>query len=273
MYGFPGQEGMSRFRSYYRCQAASVEGFLQVLACNYLPHGYWFYVSGVVPEGKNPEVVDQKLIERYGVAISRQGRVRRKQAGLANLHYLRFGRYWVLLATHGTHEFFERERNNVRDARKIPIQFRDYSISVKRGGYLRKQDRRFPAVSDSRLRVRVQIGREVYRELKAWFLELATRRSAEALGRELYKVPFEPYAPVRQQMLNILRLVNRARKAAGLASLSPKVLRYRRRIVKPFETEVPRRLIAVDRRLNAMQVKVSAAEDAVGDERSEEGAG
>jgi hypothetical protein len=100
--------------SSYRCNATSVEGFVQVLATNYLPHGYWFYVSGIVPEGKDPERVDEKLIERYGVAISRQGRVRRKHAGLANLHYLRFGRFWLLLATHGRHEFFDREEKNLK---------------------------------------------------------------------------------------------------------------------------------------------------------------
>src|SRR5581483_943572 len=103
LYVFPGQVGMSS----YRCEASSVEGFVQVLACNYLPHGYFFFASGVIPEGKDPEVVDRKLIDKYGVAVSRQGRVRRKRAGFANIHYLRFGRFWVLLATHGVHHFFE----------------------------------------------------------------------------------------------------------------------------------------------------------------------
>ncbi len=31
----------------YRCVAGSVAGFVQQLASCYLPHGYWFYVSGV----------------------------------------------------------------------------------------------------------------------------------------------------------------------------------------------------------------------------------
>lgn len=246
--------------SSYRCRATSVEGFVQVLACNYLPHGYWFYVAGVIPEGKNPELVDQKLIERYGVAISRQGRVRRKHAGFANIHYVRFQRFWLLLATHGAHHFFESERNNLRDARKVPIQFMGYSISVKRGGHKRKLDPRWPAVPDSRLRVRVQISREIYRNLKAWFLEIATKPFTDALAEELFKVPFEPYAPVRQQMLNILRLVNRARHAAGLERLSPKNLRFRRQIVKPFGEEVLRRVLPTDRRQEAELGKVTPVE-------------
>jgi hypothetical protein len=80
-----------------------------------------------------------------------------------------------------------------------------------------------------------QIGREAYRDLKAYFLERAVRTPAEALGRELYSVPFEPYARVRQQMLNVLRLVNEARREAGREPLPPAVLRYRRRIVRPFD--------------------------------------
>jgi hypothetical protein len=51
----------------------------------------------------------------------------------------------------------------------------------------------------------------------------------------LYTVPFEPYARVRQQMLNVLRLVNEARRKAGSEHLPPTVLRYQRRIVKPFD--------------------------------------
>lgn len=46
---------------------------------------------------------------------------------------------------------------------------------------------------------------------------------------------YEPYAPVRQQLLNIVRLVNDARRKAGLYLLDYDVLRYRRRIVKPFD--------------------------------------
>jgi hypothetical protein len=49
-------------------------------------------------------------------------------------------------------------------------------------------------------------------------------------------LPYEPYAPVRQQLLNILRLVNRVRHFVGREPISPKVLRLRRRIVRPFET-------------------------------------
>ena len=119
----------------YRCETKSVTGFVQQLACCYLPHGYWFYATGRVPYNKDPRAVDQKLIEKYGIGISRQSRARRKQRGLANMHYLRHARFFVLLATHGLHPFFEYEAKTIRDVRRIPIKFSGYSIAYKRGDY------------------------------------------------------------------------------------------------------------------------------------------
>ena len=56
-------------------------------------------------------------------------------------------------------------------------------------------------------------------------LDIATHRSAADLAVELYNLPFEPYAPVRQQLLNLIRYMNRRREAAHLEPLRPDVLR------------------------------------------------
>ena len=104
------------------------------MACNYLPHGYWFYVTGRVPDGKDPRQVDAKLIDKYEIDLSRAARSRRKQLGYANLQYLRYGRFFVLLATHGKHLFFEEEAASMRDIRRIPLRFAGYSISYRHGG-------------------------------------------------------------------------------------------------------------------------------------------
>ena len=219
----------------YRCGATSVAGFVQQLVSCYLPHGYWFFVTGCIPDRKDPRSVDQKLLDKYGIGLSRQSRARRKSVGIANVHYLRHERFFVLLATHGHHPFYDEEAANIRDVRRIPIAFAGYSITVKKGGYLRKSSPTSIAVPDDKWRVRVQIGRDQYRDLRAYFLDIAVRRTAEQLGRELRRLPYEPYAPVRQQLLNLLRLVNKARKTAGLGPVSPTALRYQRRIVRPFE--------------------------------------
>ena len=219
----------------YRCVVTSVEGFVQQLASCYLPHGYWFYVSGIIPPGKDPESVDEKLIAKYGIGVSRTSRARRKAVGIANVHYIRYQRRFLLLATHGFHPFYDDEAKSIRDARRVPIKFEGYSISVAKGGYRRKESGSGTAVPDNKWRVRVQIERELYKGLKAYLIDVAPYRSAVALAAELYDLPFEPYAPVRQQLLNLLRYTNRRREAASLAPISPSVLRYRRRIVRPFD--------------------------------------
>jgi hypothetical protein len=212
----------------YLCETTSVEGLVQLLACNLLPHGYWFYVSGWIPEGKDPRRVDAKLIDKYGVDLGRTARARRKRLGQANLRYLRHGRFFVLIATHGEHLFFADEAASIRDIRHVPLRFAGYSISYRRGNRTRDGG------PDERWHAHVEINRQRYKELQAWFLEIAVHRSAARLAAEFYHVPFEPYAPVRRQMLNLLRLVNAVRKRAGYEVLPYAVLPLRRRIVRPF---------------------------------------
>jgi hypothetical protein len=219
----------------YRYVATSVAGFVQQLVSCYLPHGYWFYVSGMVPKEKDPRTVDLKLLEKYGIAISRQSRARRKAAGMANVHYIRYQRRFLLVATHGHHPFFEEEDQNIRDARSVPIKFAGYSISVAPGGFKAKSSTNGVLLRDTKWRVRVQIEKEWYTGLKAYLIDIALVRSVAGLAAELHNLPFEPYAPVRQQLLNLIRYINQRRASANLERLSFDVLRYRRRIVKPFE--------------------------------------
>lgn len=171
-------ETMSRLGGMeYRCEVSSVTGFVQQLVSCYLPHGYWFYVSGIVPRGKDPRSVDEKLIAKYGIGISRQSRARRKAAGLANVHYIRYQRRFLLLATHGHHLFFDDESQNIRDARRIPIRLAGYSISVAKGGFKGKHSTGGVLVQDEKWRVRVRIDREWYLGLKAYLLDIAPCRT------------------------------------------------------------------------------------------------
>src|SRR5262245_62039497 len=100
----------------YRCNATSLVGFIQQLAVCYLGRGYWHYVTGRVPEGKAAEEIDRKLIQKYGVAVNKWTRSRRKRrrlvAGLppkASMQYIRHEDFFVLLATDGEHKFFGEE--------------------------------------------------------------------------------------------------------------------------------------------------------------------
>ena len=216
----------------YRVVTFSIEGFVQQIACSYLRHGYWFYVVGMVPEGKDPASVDAKLLAKYSIAVSEATRLRRKRAGLANLQLIRHERFFVILATKGSHPFFEAERERIRDIRETPIRYRGYAISYRRGGRTRTGE------VDKKWHAHVAIDRPVYLNLKAELLETATHRRASALALRFYHLPFERYAPVRRQLLMLLRRVNEARKRAGFEPVPKDVLCLRRRVVKPFAVEV-----------------------------------
>lgn len=201
----------------YPCVCPTVAGFIQQLAVSYIAHGYWFYVTGHVPEGKDPVAVDGKLIDRYDIAMSKWARARRKQTGRASLQYLRHESFFVILATHGEHPFFELESKSIRDARHVPVKYAGYSVSF-RGGHAH---------------VRIEQG-ELNR-LRAYFLDLAKHRNAEDVAAALARIPFEPYAPVRRQLYELRKAVNRARRESGYSLVPPEALRLRRRIVRPFE--------------------------------------
>ena len=213
----------------YRSEVVSVAGFVQQIACSYLRHGYWWYVTGRIPAGKDAEVIDRKLIEKYGIGVSEWTRTRRKQLGQANLQYLRHDRLFAILATKGQHRFFDEEAASIRDIRHVPLRYSGYSISYRRGGRTRQ------GAPDHRWHAHVEIERHVYLGIRAYLLELAMHRSAEKLAIEFYELPFEPYAPIRRQLLNLWRAVNQARNAAGFTKLPVEVLPLRRRIVKPFD--------------------------------------
>jgi hypothetical protein len=193
------------------------------LAVCYVSNGYWFYVSGRVPDHKDPAALDAKIITQYGLDISKWERARRKQAGLANVQYLRYGRFFVILATHGPHDFFTSEAGQIWDIRRHPLYFMGYSIGYRQ------------ARNGQSWHVSVRIQRELCSDLKARFETLALQLPVEELIRELQGIDYEPFAPVRAQIRAIMRTVNRKRQTAGL-ELVPSGSMYLRRIpIKPFE--------------------------------------
>jgi hypothetical protein len=210
----------------YRCEATSVEGFVQQLACNLVNHGYWFYTVGTIPPDKDPRTVDDKLIRGYGLELSKWQRARRKANGHAKVSYLRHDRFFVLIATEGEHVFYRRE-GKVRDVRRETIVFNGYSIGCSKG-------------SDGRYHASVKIATDTFNDTRAYLLGLALHRSADTLIREFKSLPFSPYARVRRQLLRLLREVNEARQAAGFTTVQVSVLNLRRTPVKVFATEYSR---------------------------------
>lgn len=230
--------GVKRRVSNYKWEATTLEGFVQQLAVAYIARRYFFYVSGRVPQRLIASEHDQRMLQKFDVARSKWSRYRRtKRVGpdgrpLANVQYLRYRDFWVLLATSGYHRFYQEHSESsaegitmirqYKDVRETPIQFGGYSL-----GHNGKAS--------------VRISRPAYRELKGYYLTLATaHRSTDRLEREFQRSPFEPYGGVTRQMFAVLRAVNRARKTAGLLPVPSDCVRVKRNALKPFETKIYR---------------------------------
>ncbi len=216
----------------HRCEATSLKGFVQQIACVYLRHGYHWFVQGQIRDGKDVEAVGAKLVSKYGIAISEATRWRRKKLGKANMQYLRYGRDFVLMATKGSHLFYEAESNSIRWAGKNSIKLCGYSISYRPGGRTRSGER------DPRWHSHVQIEWNHYKELKAMFVGLCCRRSVAQMAQLFYELPFEPYAPVRRQIGSIWKEVNRTRKYRRLHPIPVEVLPFKTKSVRVYDPNV-----------------------------------
>ena len=224
-------------RKKYQWIATAPEGFVRHLVANYLPHGYRFYLSGSTKPSRDLAQFDRIIQQKFRYQMSRSERNRRKNArgpdgmplGLANVHYLRYGRFWILLCTKGTHRFFDEHvkrdkwgnitKSYFRDVHRDPIFFDGYSIRVVEGGYFPRYKWKDPGKPerDTRSRVRVRIAEDMFRAMKADFIARSKsgKWSASALEAAIWNFPFLPYAPVREQLRNLIRWMNEARKHAG----------------------------------------------------------
>ena len=217
----------------YKWEATTLEGFIQQLAVAYVARGYFFYVTGRVPDRISAAEHDERLLAKYDVARSKWSRYRRRRRvgktgrPLANVQYLRYREFWVLLATSGEHRFFDEHQGSIKasgairrqydDVRERPICFGGYSVGW-------------------RMRTIVRISPRTYRELRGHFVEQAIDGySTTRLEQEFRSFPFEAYAGVARQMLAIYRAVNRIRRTAGLPSVPRDCLQFKRRVTRPFE--------------------------------------
>ena len=222
----------------YRCEAQSPEAVVQLIAASYLRHGFYWYVTGSIPAGKDPAVIDRKLIAKYGINVSEWERRHRKQRGIANAHYLRYQQWFIFMVSEGHHALKQPagkggEGEHLRDCRRTPIRFQGYSISYRRAGVT-------PADGPApKWHAHVRIDDNTYRILKSRFVDLATHRTADTLGPEFGRIPFARYAPIRRQLLNILRAVNERRKQQSFELLPHSVLKLKRSPVPVYVRPEP----------------------------------
>lgn len=217
----------------YRYLAASSEGVVQLIAASYLRHGYYWYVTGTIPVGKSPLAIDQKLIDKYQIDITEWARSQRRKRGLANVQYIRFNEWFILLVTAGHHQLkspckLGGEGESLKDCRRVPIKFAGYSISYRQSGVCE------PGSTTTKWHAHVRIERDAYMKLKSHFEYLAVHRSPENLRLEFAAIPYARYAPVRRQLLNLLRHANKLRQHRGFELLTHHCLALRRKPVKVF---------------------------------------
>ena len=205
----------------YQYLTQSVGGFIQQAAVCYVQRGYWFYVIGHIENGKNPLEVDQIILEKYKVGISKFQRCRRKKEGIAGVQYLRYNNTFLLLATQGEHHFFAEENTAIQDARVSPIRLFGYSIKWQKG------------------RALVSLDEPSFRKLRDSFLQVALRQNPKILGLKFWSIHFDPYSEVYRQINSIWRTVNLKRKTAGLPPVPISAVRRKRRIYRPFESSAP----------------------------------
>ncbi|HOC00798.1 MAG TPA: hypothetical protein PKM43_18870 [Verrucomicrobiota bacterium] len=167
----------------YQYVATSVAGFVQQLAVAYIAQAYYFYVAGWIPEHKAPVETDAKILAQYDLALSKWTRYRRRKAGAASVQYLRYDRFFVILATHGEHPFFAAEGRALRDIRINPIHFGGYSIGCRQGR------------GGGPYHASVRLERTTCQELKRRFEAVALDWSVEEIARHIERLPYEAYAP------------------------------------------------------------------------------
>lgn len=124
------------------------------------------------------------------------------------------------LASRGEHDFLSRE-TVVEDIRRRPIQCFGYSV----GCYRDRMRRWHPSV---------RIERALFHQMKTELKAAALKEEVESLRGRFRHLVFEPYAPVRRQVLALLGAVNTARRSAGLETVPLEALRLRRSTVAPF---------------------------------------
>ncbi len=131
-------------------------------------------------------------------------------------YYFRWEDQFVLLSTHGQHQFFRNEQAGMRDIKRTPVRIGGYSISLRRDPKKR-----------GKLRAAVRIDKETYRMVRDSFLERAVHRRSESIAAAMWSVPFEPYRPIREQLFRVLKQVNECRKRAGYERVPASCLRWK----------------------------------------------
>ena len=161
-------------------------------------YGYLHYTVIEIPEGKDLEKIDRKIIDCYEVTFCRTTRQRRREKGQSNVIYIRYDRLFILMATDGNHgKFGEIPHYNFTSS---PFHFRGYSLGIKEGKpHLQISPRRFKVIKG-------QVDK----------IALHNKTKVVAYFRRISPFRFEG---ITTQKWKLMKAVNKRRKVAGLPRL------------------------------------------------------
>ncbi len=223
----------------YPCVASSPLAFINQLAYAYIDYGYRFYVTGVVPKRLTPSELDARLIEKFGLDITRDQRSRQRACGDGSIHYLRYERFWVLISTpakNGNPFFIQNTEPKTgqrlwQDVWKRAITFHGYAIRAPAGELL------------------IQMDRHEFKRLKNELLELAKFVSAERLTtfiRQQFR--YEQYPSVQEQLYRLVETLNQRLKRSGLGRIEFSQLKRGRKVARGRRLYAPEDMMVGDER-------------------------
>lgn len=173
--------------------------FVRKVAIDYLRFGYVRYKRLDIPNGKDIGSVEGKLFDCYDIIACRTTRSRRRSQGAANVVFVRYHRFVVLLATEGVHPQFD--KLVWYDFRYAPLHFSDYTVGLHHNT---------PCV---------RVGKAVWSEVERRFERIALHRQEE-LERKINSLPYARFPGVISQKIALVSRLNRRRKRAGLPPIA-----------------------------------------------------
>lgn len=198
-------------------ESPSVEAFIE-RAVQLSMRGYTRLFTGEIPEHASTLGVDAKMTGKYGLRkLAKATRARRKARGMANLFYFRHERFFIVMATDGVIESRPGGEDPWRSLFERPLVYGPYELLLRREGGEGEK---------GRVRPHVRIREEVFRNERAYLLDLATRRNEAYLETVIWNLPYNAYAPVRAQIRQIVEEMNERRDRRGFVPLSFHCIRF-----------------------------------------------
>ena len=164
----------------------------------YLRYGYVRYAVRYIPDDKELEQVDTKILKAYSVTFHRTTRANRRKKGLGNVVYIRYKQMFILLADEGKHESFDRIK--WLTFRTQPLHFQGYSVGIKANKpNIIVEPKRWKAIKK-----------------KAFAIAL---HDHEKVVRHFQQISPFTFAGITNQKWKLFLVVNKKRKRAGLPNI------------------------------------------------------